>query len=195
LHGAFDQLVGVGRWRARPHLGQFVVRFPHRADPSDTGWHVDETFPPEGRISEGVDFSHWRVNLFSRERALLMLFLFSDIGPEDAPTRIRVGSHLDVPSVLRPAGTAGMSFATATALAAQASASRPVTLATGHAGDVYLCHPFLVHAAQPIRGRHARLISQTPLLSKEPVIFGHPAGADSPVESAIRQALMMSAMD
>ena len=50
------------------------------------------------------------VNLSSRERALLMLFLFSDVGPDDAPTRIRVGSHLDVPRVLEPAGEAGLPY-------------------------------------------------------------------------------------
>jgi hypothetical protein len=46
-------------------------------------------------------------------------------------------------------------------LAAQASAARPTALATGRAGDVYLCHPFLVHAASwPHTGRHPRIIAQ-----------------------------------
>jgi hypothetical protein len=30
--------------------------------------------------------------------------LFSDVGEDDAPTRIRVGSHLDVPAALAAAG-------------------------------------------------------------------------------------------
>ena len=47
---------------------------------------------------------------------------------------------------------AGLSFSRAADLAAKASASRPVTFATGKAGDVYLCHRFLVHAGQPLRG-------------------------------------------
>ena len=51
----------------------------------------------------------WRVNVTSRDRALLMLFLFSDVGERDAPTRIRVGSHLDIARFLEPAGEAGMS--------------------------------------------------------------------------------------
>ena len=177
LSGAFDQLVGPGRWQPRSHLGLFVVRFPHRADPTDTGWHVDESFPPDGYLSEAFDFSHWQVNILCRERALLMLFFFSDVGPDDAPTRLRVGSHLDVPALLRPAGSTGMSFSRATALAAKASQSRPVTFATGRAGDVYLCHPFLVHGVQSVRGGNPRLMSQTPLLSKEPVI-PRPAGRE-----------------
>ena len=35
--------------------------------------------------------------------------------------------------------------------------------ATGPAGDVYLCHPFLIHAAQSHRGRVLRFIAQPPL--------------------------------
>jgi hypothetical protein len=38
-----------------------------------------------------------------------MLFLFSDVGQDDAPTRIRIGSHLDMARFLEPAGQAGMS--------------------------------------------------------------------------------------
>jgi hypothetical protein len=80
LHGAFDQLVGKGRWRPRPNLGTFPVRFPHSDDPGDTGWHVDVSFPgDDGDPNERHDFSAWRVNVTSRGRALLMLFLFSDV--------------------------------------------------------------------------------------------------------------------
>jgi len=39
-----------------------------------------------------------------------MLFLFTDVGLDDAPTRIVAGSHLDVPPVLEPIGDAGMHF-------------------------------------------------------------------------------------
>jgi len=190
LYGVFDQLVGVGRWQPRPHLGIFIVRFPHPAPPTDTGWHVDESFPPESYGSDSYDFSQWRVNIFSGDRALLLLFFFSDIGPDDGPTRLRIGSHLDVPSILRPAGVGGMSFSRTTSLAVEASAARSVAFATGQAGDVFLCHPFLVHGAQPARGSKPRLMSRTPLVSKEPVILDQPARADSPVEAAIRRGLV-----
>jgi hypothetical protein len=104
LHTAFDQLVGKDRWLPRDGLGTFPVRFPHPDDPGDAGWHVDLSFPGEDcGPNERHDFSSWRVNVTSRGRALLMLFLFSDVTELDAPTRIRVGSHLDMARFLEPA--------------------------------------------------------------------------------------------
>jgi hypothetical protein len=39
-----------------------------------------------------------------------MLFLFTDVGARDAPTRIRVGSHVDIPPLLAPHGEPGVSM-------------------------------------------------------------------------------------
>lgn len=186
LHAAFDQLVGAGRWRPRFGLGTFPVRFPHPDDPGDAGWHVDLSFPGEDcDPNEQRDFSAWRVNVVSRGRALLMLFLFSDVGVDDAPTRIRVGSHLDMARFLAPAGEAGM----ARMNLEQMGADRPLALATGAAGTVYLCHPFLVHAAQKHRGSRPRFMAQPPLDPAEPYQLHRDDGAYSPVEIAIREAL------
>ena len=97
LHAAFDQLVGKGRWYPRADLGTFPVRFPSPDDPGDAGWHIDVSFPGvSSDPNERQDFSSWRANITSRGRALLMLFLFSDVGECDAPTRIKVGSHRDI---------------------------------------------------------------------------------------------------
>lgn len=110
LHRAFDQIAGSGRWRPRDNIGTFPVRFPHPDDPGDTGWHIDVSFPGDDcDPNERSDFSAWRVNIVSRGRALLMLFLFSDVSEDDAPTRIRVGSHLPMARYLAPAGEAGCS--------------------------------------------------------------------------------------
>jgi Phytanoyl-CoA dioxygenase (PhyH) len=190
LHAAFDRLVGAGRWQDRPNLGLFVVRFPSAMDPGDTGWHIDSSYPPDdGPGATGFDFSESRVNVFSPDRALLMLFLYSDVGPDDAPTRIRVGSHLDVPPLLLAAGAKGMKGPDASVLATEASLSRPMALATGRAGDVYLCHPFLVHAAQPLRGRAPRFMAQPPLGGIAPLSIDRTDDVFSPVEMAVRQAL------
>ena len=178
LHAAFDALVGPGAWRPRRDLGTFPLRFPSPDDPGDAGWHVDVSFG-----LEAPDFLDWRVNIVSRDRALLMLFLFSDVGEDDAPTRIRIGSHIDIARQLAPAGNAGMSLRELAADGFAGSAHRPEALATGEAGTVYLCHPFLVHAAQPHRGTRPRFMAQPPL---------HPTGPlpeESPVMRAVRQAL------
>jgi len=120
---------------------------------------------------------------------LLLLFLFSDVGLDDAPTRIYVGSHLDVAPVLVPAGQGGMPSERVMSLIPRVH-SCTLTLATGNAGDVYLCHPFLVHAASWLhRGTTPRFIAQPPLAPVAPLQFDRAAGDYSPVESAVRIGL------
>jgi len=188
LHAAFDQLVGKGRWYPRADLGTFPVRFPSPNDPGDAGWHIDVSFPGESSDPcEQQDYSSWRANVTSRGRALLMLFLFSDVGERDAPTRIKIGSHRDVARLLEPAGEAGSPNWTPGELGA--ALDRPEALATGEAGTVYLCHPFLLHAAQMHRGAVPRFMAQPPLHPSEPFRLDREDGGYSPVEIAIRQAL------
>jgi hypothetical protein len=188
LHQAFDQLVGPGRWQPRGDLGTFPIRFPSPHDPGDAGWHVDSSFPPD--FGDTSDYLNWRINVFSKGRALLMLFLFSDVGENDAPTRIRVASHLDVARILATAGDNGLSARELVAAAGFAeTAARPEVLATGDAGTVYLCHPFLVHAAQQHRGSLPRFLAQPPLMPAGPFLLNRTDGAYSPVEQAIRMAL------
>ena len=153
LWEAFDQLIGEGRWWHRRGVGGTIpVRFPSQADPGDAGWHIEGSFDKGGE---------WWVNYRSRERGLLALYLFSDVDAGSAPTRVRPGSHRDAARVLPPAGEEGLPFTQAAPMAADASAARPTALVTGQAGDVFLCHPFLVHAASwPHTGRHPRLIAQ-----------------------------------
>ncbi len=165
LHAAFDQLVGPHRWLPRVGLGTFPIRFPHPEPPGDDGWHVDAGWhraedDPEFDWSAYADLplEGYRLNLASRGRALLMLFLFSDVGPNDAPTRISVGSHLLMPRHLAPHGDAGTSTADLPSID-----DLPVAEAIGSAGDVYLCHPFLIHAAQSHRGTEPKFMAQPPL--------------------------------
>lgn len=184
LHHAFDQLVGRGKWLPCRSVGTFPIRFPSPDDPGDTGWHVDASFPG----AEPEDYFQWRINVRSKGRGLLMLFLFSDVGEADAPTRIRVGSHREVAQLLEPAGEDGLSFLE---LARQLETlpQRPEALATGPAGTVYLCHPFLAHAAQPHTGTEPRFLAQPPLLLREELSIDNATAAYAPVEEAIRRAL------
>ncbi|MGW4936107.1 phytanoyl-CoA dioxygenase family protein [Streptomyces sp. NPDC004166] len=185
LHEAFDLLCGERRWQPRYVLGSFPLRFPHEEEPDDAGWHIEGSYLPEGATL-------WHTNLWSKDRALLMLFLFSEVGEEDAPTRIRVGSHLDVPPVLEPYGERGASFMELGPKVDAASAHRPIDYATGRPGDVYLCHPFLVHAAQPHHGTRPRFMAQPPLYATVPCELERQDGDYSAVEFAIREGLALT---
>lgn len=180
LHVAYNQLVGEGRWMAPTGLGTFPIRFPSPDAPGDDGWHVDVSFG-----FDVPDFMEWRANIKSRGRSLLLLFLLSDVGPDDAPTRIRRGSHLTIARELLPYGEQGATLRQLSANDYASTADCPVDLAVGAAGTVFLCHPFLVHAAQPHRGRQPRFMAQPPLL---PRVEFDPKLPPSPVQIAIRQA-------
>ena len=179
LTSAYDALVGAGRWLPGLTLGNFQVRFPSVEPAEEVGWHVDASFP--GPDSQSI--FDWRINGRSRGRALLLLFLFSDVDENDAPTRLRVGSHLDVARLLHPAGEAGLSF-TELAGALGELPPRAEVLATGAAGTVYLCHPFIAHAPQRHRGTRPRFMAQPALLPRVELGIDGP----SPVERAIRLA-------
>jgi hypothetical protein len=184
LWEAYDQLLGAGTWWQRPVVGGTVpVRFPVAGDPGDAGWHVD------GSFTIGELFG---LNVHSRDRGLLCLFLFSDVTPDDAPTELKVGSHLDLPPVLERFGEPGADFITVAQSLPPSTFERRSAFATGAAGDVYICHPFLVHRATwPHRGDRPRAIAQPGVATKQP--FTLAPGADpatvSPVERAILQAL------
>lgn len=180
LHKAYDQLVGEGRWLAPKGLGTFPIRFPSPVSPGDDGWHVDVSFG-----TDNPDFMEWRANVKSSGRALLMLFLFSDVGDDDAPTKIRKGSHGVIARELLPYGETGATLRQLSANGYASTEDCAVELATGAAGTVYLCHPFLVHAAQPHQGQRPRFMAQPPLLPKGEFDPTLPA---SPVQVAIRQA-------
>jgi len=184
LLNAFDQLAGKGNWIPRTTLGSFPIRFPGNAKATDTGWHVDASFPGE----DVNNYIEWRVNIHSKGRALLMLFLFSDVNDQDAPTRIRVGSHLDVAKLLETAGEKGLSFMELGHQLDIATERKEVS-ATGKAGTVFLCHPFLVHAAQDHQGTLPKFMAQPPLLTARDFNIHRTDNNYVPVEQAILKGL------
>ncbi len=184
LLNAFDQLAGKGNWIPRSTLGSFPIRFPANEKAVDTGWHVDASFPGENPD----DYLDWRINIHSKGRALLMLFLFSDVGEKDAPTRIRVGSHLDVATLLEPEGDSGLSFMEL-AHKLDITKDRKEIVATGRAGTVYLCHPFIAHAAQDHRGTAPKFMAQPPLLTAQEFTLQRVGNTVCPVEAAILKGL------
>jgi len=180
LYVAFDQLAGSGRWVRRDGLGTFPIRFPVDEAPNDDGWHIEAT----GANANGDGI----VDPASRERVLLLLFLFSDIGPDDAPTRVRLGSHLHAARLLLSTGKP-MGFFRAARELAQQTEQLPEAAATGEQGDVWLCHPFVMHAAQRHRGGRVKFMAQPPLAGTGPIDPTRPAAERSPVEEAVHRAL------
>jgi hypothetical protein len=182
LVNAMQELAGPVH--PRDSFGPLVARFPTGEDSRDTGWHIDLSYHPQD-LPWPQGWEDYRVNVVSRGRALLVLALFTEIGESDAPTRIRVGSHLDTARSLAPFGEDGVRGDEAGFLP-EASQSRDVVLATGEPGDVYLCHPFLMHAAQLHSGSSPRVIAQPGVVAAKPYDL-EPGGP--PVQEAIVRAL------
>lgn len=155
LAEALDAVCGAGGWLPRGSLGNIPVRFPVSPPAEDRGWHIDLNTPlPDGS---------WVVT--GRPHTMLLLTLLSEVTIDDAPTRIRAGSHQDVAAVL---GDEPLDAVSAGRLVDAASADRPVTHATGSPGDMYLVHPLTVHAADEHRGRTPRFMAQAPVLLANP---------------------------
>ncbi len=180
---AFQQLAG-DNWLPKTSLGSFPIRFPSKESAGDTGWHVDASFPGEAP----TDYFTWRINVHSKGRALLMLFLFSDVTEDDAPTVLRAGSHLDVAKLLSNEGENGLSFMEL-AQRLDGLPKRKEAIATGKAGTVYLCHPFMVHAAQAHRGENPKFMAQPALLTKRDFNIQQPYELCCPVEKAILKGM------
>lgn len=182
---AVAQVLDPDVWSRRPDLGSFVVRFPCAEDPGDTGWHIDVSFQPH-------DGDRWFVNYRSRGRGLLMLCLLSDVGPADAPPRVLPGTHLEMARLLYPAGEIGLpgAYGEKQSEIPLPDTSGPVEMATGDAGDVYLCHPFLVHAAGwPHPESAPRFIAQPPIGLPGAVRLDRAANELSLVARAIRHGI------
>ena len=153
LWSLYDELLGAGNWVKRQAVGGTVpIRFPSESDPGDAQWHIDGSYEVDGR---------YFTNVHSRTRALLGLFLFTDVTERDAPTEIIVGSYRDIPRVLERYGDEGVFFGDVVPQVRESTFDRPTVFATGNAGDVYVCHPFIVHRATwPHRGTGPRIIAQ-----------------------------------
>ncbi|MEV3905758.1 mitomycin antibiotics/polyketide fumonisin biosynthesis protein [Mycobacterium sp. NPDC050551] len=159
LADALDRVCGRGGWSPRGALGNIPVRFPVQPPAEDRGWHIDANTPaPDGS---------WSVS--GRPHTLLLLTLLSEVGADDAPTRIRIGSHREVATAL---GERRFSFQDSTPIVDEASAGCPVGYATGSPGDMYLVHPFTVHAADEHRGATPRFMAQAPVMLTGPLTPG-----------------------
>ncbi|WP_279582684.1 2OG-Fe(II) oxygenase family protein [Fodinicola feengrottensis] len=83
------------------------------------------------------------------------------MGDDDAPTRLVTGSHQHIARILAPYGETGVTSEEVESKWRPSILCRRTAHATGRAGDVYLCHPFVVHTATwPHRGTTPRMMAQ-----------------------------------
>ncbi len=176
LLGGADRIVQPYNWS-----DGFVVNLGIGADepwqpasPESSGWHKDGDF-----------FLHF---LDSPEQGLLTIVLWSDVVHRGGPTFIATDS---VPVVARhlaehPDGIepGGFPFKE---LIRECSRFEE---ATGNVGDVYLMHPYILHAASQNVLRRPRFITNPPVHLKEPMRFNRQdANEHSPVERAVLRSL------
>jgi hypothetical protein len=169
---AVDQLVGPGRWVLRPAMGWWPVTFPGFDDvPYAADWHVDG------------DFRH---HLGSQEQAILPLFCFTDVRPDEGGTLLARGSHLTAAGLLAAAGPGGLGqLDLGRAVARRCDESGwDVVEVRADAGDVVLCHPLLLHASNPNHGPGPRVMAQPRFDLVGPRRIR--GGNLSPVEQAVR---------
>jgi hypothetical protein len=170
VRAGFDAVLGDGRWFLDAVWG-FPTRFP---GPAESIWHFD-----------GDWFTH---HLWSNEQVLAPLFLWQDVGDDDSPTLLRPGSHHPVARLVAAAEPRGIP---GSGTQVDVEGCPEVVPAVGRAGDVYLCHPFLLHAVNPVGPRARRVISNVTVHAWAALTFEE--DRMSAVERAIVQTLTPTA--
>ena len=181
-----DLMGGEERVKNRPSISLFAMNFKQGADtpykpPSaeSSGWHKD-----------GWHFLHF---LDSPEQGLLGIPLFTDVLPQGGATFLAVDS---VPVIARylaahPEGVGPDDFDTK-ALLAECHDFRE---ATGEAGDVYLLHPYMLHAVGQNVLQRPRAITNLCYELKDPMTLERPDSDYSPDEAAVLRGLGVDHLD
>lgn len=169
VSSALDALAGANAWHVAGNWG-FPTRLPGEVW---SQWHID-----------GDWFTH---HIWSGDQVLTPIFLWGDVGPDDGPTLLARRSHRAVARLLaahEPEGVPGDQIA---AMVHEHITVGEIATATGSAGDLYLCHPFLAHAINPVGPRAPRYISNVAVHGFNRVRSD--GNTLSPVEQAVRDAL------
>jgi hypothetical protein len=185
LSALYDQLVGTGRWRPFKATPDVRIAFPEDGDRGD--WHVDVN---DGEGADPLDPFSWRVSLASQDFGLLVSTILSDIPEGAEATVLRLGSHRALAAGLADCGPDGIALRDLMRGGFPESEQAPQTTVWGPAGTVFLCHPFMVHAACPNRGSAPRIWSVGVLETVRPWAFGGARPSQTPpVEEAVWRAL------
>ncbi len=183
--GAFDDLLGAGRYQQHRGTGYVLLGPPGFAappwQPPTSGWHID-----------GNHFHH-HVN--SREQGLVGLFLYTDIGPGGGATVVKPGSHHVTARILQASEPDGLSPGELSAAVEAATQDLPVVEVIGNAGDMVILHPHTYHGSSDNCSQRFRVASNICIGLHEPMKLDCPNPADySPVERAIVDAVAPTAV-
>ncbi|KAK1942113.1 hypothetical protein P3T76_006435 [Phytophthora citrophthora] len=180
LKQAMDQICGKDRWEDFG-LGWWMITFPNQAElpwGAAGKWHVD-----------GASYQH---HVDSKESGLLLIILFSDIGPGEGGTAVSAGSHKWIARLLEKNEPRGMKGGAVSYQARQFQRQRVVEV-NGKAGDVMLVHPFLLHARSKNLGQKGvesvRIMCNPNVRLHRKMNLNRDDGDYSPVEQAIVDAL------
>lgn len=175
---AIEELLGPGRWRGDRSWGFWPVNFAYGATepyqiPAE-GWHID-----------GNWFHH---TLDAPYQGLLLIGLFSDIGPTGGGTIVSEGSHRRTARILadHPTGLGHRELF-------DAVLAEPIgnfRVLTGAAGDVILGHPFLFHTRGFKHTGPPRFISNTEAGLHAPMNLTDHPDFHSVLEQSIIHALI-----
>jgi hypothetical protein len=165
----------------------FIINFNLRAgepwkdpSPSSPGWHKDGDF-----------FRHY---LDSPEQGLLSLVYWTNVAPRSGGTFVACDSVRAVARYLHdhPEGTILSEFN----FGSLVEGCREFVETTGKAGDVFLLHPFILHAASQNLSPQPRFLTNPPIHLREPMNFNRDDPEDfSPVERAVLHALGVERID
>ncbi len=186
---AMHQLCGgPERIEGTPHWGDgFIVNLG--ADDHETNWQPAGPNLP-GWHKDGDFFRHF---LDSPEQGLLVIVLWSDVVHRGGPTYLANDSIKPIAEFLakRPEGVLPNAF-DFEALIGQCGRFEE---ATGEAGDVFLMHPYQLHASSLNPLRLPRVITNPPIHLSAPMNFNRPDGAYSPIERSVLLALGVEKLD
>jgi hypothetical protein len=154
------------------------------------GIRADEPWEPAGPLTPGwhKDGDFFRHFLDSPEQGLLVFVNWTDVVHLGGPTYIATDSVPVVSRFLadRPEGALPKEFDFKSLI----GQCREFEEATAKAGDVYLLHPFLLHAASQNPLRLIRIITNPPVHLTEPMQFDRAIWEEhSPVERGVLRGL------
>ena len=173
LSGGADRVQHPVQWS-----DHFIVNLYEGADsdwvppgPASKGWHKDGDF-----------FRHF---LNSPEQGLLVFVLWTDVVHHGGPTYVATDSIKVIAEFLadHPEGVLPNDFNFSDLI----SKCNDFVEATGEPGDVYLLHPFTLHAVSQNILKRPRIITNPPVHLNEPMQFNRPDL--SPVEAAVVDAI------